>query len=177
MAVIVTEEKGNNFTTLQFLNLHAVCCIGLNGLTLDKIEGDNCTPIGAWPLRRVFYRADKQDTPLTKLPLTRITKKMGWCDDPKDGDNYNKLVELPYLYSHEKLWRSDDLYDIVVELGYNDRPPIKGRGSAIFMHVMARDGSPTAGCISLRKDDLLNLISLVGLNEVLEIKASKYELI
>ena len=171
MAVIVTEERGNNFTTLQFLHLHAVCCIGLNGLTLDKIEGDNCTPIGAWPLRRVFYRADKQDTPLTKLPLTRITKKMGWCDDPKDGDNYNKLVELPYLYSHEKLWRSDDLYDIVVELGYNDRPPIKGRGSAIFMHLMAKDGSPTAGCISLRKDDLLELISIVDVNEILEIKA------
>ena len=98
---------------------------------------------------------------------------MGWCDDPKDDDNYNKLVELPYLYSHEKLWRDDDLYDIIVELGYNDRPPIKGRGSAIFMHVMARDGSPTAGCISLRKDDLLHLISLVGLNEVLEINAPK----
>ena len=171
MAVIVTEERGNNFTTLQFLNLHAVCCIGLNGLTLDKIEGDNCTPIGAWPLRRVFYRADKQDTPLTKLPLTRITKKMGWCDDPKDGDNYNKLVELPYLYSHEKLWRNDDLYDIFVELGYNDRPPIKGRGSAIFMHLMAKDGSPTAGCISLKKDDLLELISMVDVNEILEIKA------
>ena len=173
MAVIVTKERGNNFTTLQFLDLHAVCCIGLNGLTLDKIEGDNCTPIGAWPLRRVFYRADKQDTPLTKLPLTRITKKMGWCDDPKDGDNYNKLVELPYLYSHEKLWRNDDLYDIFVELGYNDRPPIKGRGSAIFMHLMAKDGSPTAGCISLRKDDLLELISMVDVNEILEIKVEK----
>ena len=171
MAVIIAQERGNNFSTLQFLNLHAVCCIGLNGLTLNKIEGDNCTPIGTWPLRRVFYRPDKQDTPLTKLPLTRITKKMGWCDDPKDGDNYNKLVELPYLYSHEKLWRNDDLYDIFVELGYNDRPPIKGRGSAIFMHLMAKDGSPTAGCISLRKDDLLELISIVDVNEILEIKA------
>ena len=173
MAVIVAQERGDNFSTLQFLNLHAVCCIGLNGLTLNKIEGDNCTPIGTWPLRRVFYRPDKQDTPLTKLPLTRITKKMGWCDDPKDGDNYNKLVELPYLYSHEKLWRSDDLYDIVVELGYNDRPPIKGRGSAIFMHLMAKDESPTAGCISLRKDDLLELISMVDVNEILEIKVEK----
>ena len=171
MAVIVAQERGDDFSTLQFLNLHAVCCIGLNGLTLNKIEGDNCTPIGTWPLRRVFYRADKQDTPLTKLPLTRITERMGWCDDPKDGDNYNKLVELPYLYSHEKLWRSDDLYDIVVELGYNDRPPIKGRGSAIFMHLMANDESPTAGCISLRKDDLLELISMVDVNEILEIKA------
>ena len=173
MAVIVTEEKSTNSTNIQFLDLHAACCIGLNGLTLDKIEGDSCTPIGAWPFRRVFYRADKQDKPLTQLPLTRITKQMGWCDDPKDDDNYNKLVELPYLYSHEKLWRDDDLYDIIVELGYNDRPPIKGRGSAIFMHLMAKDGSPTAGCISLRKDDLLNLIRMVDLNEVLEIKPSK----
>ena len=173
MAVIVTKVKSTNSTNLKFLNFHATCCIGLNGLTLNKIEGDNCTPIGTWPFRRVFYRADKQDTPLTKLPLTKITKQMGWCDDPKDDDNYNKLVELPYLYSHEKLWRNDDLYDIIIELGYNDKPPIKGRGSAIFMHLMAKDGSPTAGCISVRKDDLLNLVSLVGLNEVLEIKASK----
>ena len=173
MAVIVTEEKGTNSTNIKFLDLDAICCIGLNGLTINKIEGDNCTPIGTWPLRRVFYRADKQDTPLTQLPLIRITRQMGWCDDPKDDDNYNKLVELPYLYSHEKLWRDDDLYDIIVELGHNDKPPIKGRGSAIFMHVMAKDESPTSGCISLRKDDLLNLIRIVDLNEVLEIKPSK----
>ena len=170
MAVIVTKVKSTNSTNLQFLNFDATCCIGLNGLTLNKIEGDNCTPIGTWPFRRVFYRADKQDRPLTRLPLTKITKQMGWCDDPKDDDNYNKLVELPYLYSHEKLWRNDDLYDIILELGYNDKPPIKGRGSAIFMHLMAKDGSPTAGCISLRKDDLLNLISILDLHEVLEIK-------
>ena len=170
MAVIVTKLKSTNSTNLQFLNLHATCCIGLHGLTLNKIEGDNCTPIGTWPFRRVFYRADKQDTPLTRLPLTKITKQMGWCDDPKDEENYNKLVELPYLYSHEKLWRDDNIYDIIVELGYNDRPPVKGLGSAIFMHLMAKDGSPTAGCISLRKDDLLNLISIVDLHEVLEIK-------
>ena len=54
MAVIVTEEKSTNSTNIQFLDLHAACCIGLNGLTLDKIEGDSCTPIGAWPFRRVF---------------------------------------------------------------------------------------------------------------------------
>ena len=173
MAVIVAKVKRTNSTNLQFLNFNATCCIGLNGLTLNKIEGDNCTPIGTWPFRRVFYRADKQDTPLTRLPLTKITKQMGWCDDPKDEENYNKLVELPYLYSHEKLWRNDDLYDIIIELGYNDKPPIKGRGSAIFMHLMAKDGSPTAGCISLRKNDLLNLIRIVDLNEVLEIKPSK----
>ena len=125
MAVIISEEKITKSTNIQFLDLHAACCIGLNGLALDKTEGDYCTPIGTWPFRRVFYRADKQDTPLTQLPLTRITKQMGWCDDPKDNDNYNKLVELPYLYSHEKLWRGDDLYDIIVELGYNDRPPIR----------------------------------------------------
>ena len=173
MAVIVTKVKSTNSTNLQFLNFNATCCIGLNGLTLNKIEGDNCTPIGTWPFRRVFYRADKQDTPLTRLPLTKITKQMGWCDDPKDEENYNKLVELPYLYSHEKLWRDDDIYDIVVELGYNDRPPVKGLGSAIFMHLMTKDESPTAGCISLRKDDLLNLISIVDLNEVLEVKDSE----
>ena len=173
MAVIVTKVKSTNSTNLQFLNFNATCCIGLNGLTLNKIEGDNCTPIGTWPFRRVFYRADKQDTPLTRLPLTKITKQMGWCDDPKDEENYNKLVELPYLYSHEKLWRDDDIYDIIVELGFNDRPPIKGLGSAIFMHLMAKDGSPTAGCISLRKDDLLNLISIVDLSEVLEVKDSE----
>ncbi len=177
MAVIVTEERSINSTTLHFQNFRAACCIGLNGLTLDKIEGDNCTPIGTWPFRRVFYRADKLDTPFTKLPLTKITKQMGWCDDSNDVDNYNKLVELPYLYNHEKLWRADDLYDIIVELGYNDSPPIKGRGSAIFMHVMAKDGSPTSGCISLRKDDLLNLIRIVDLNEVLEIKPSQQNLI
>jgi L,D-peptidoglycan transpeptidase YkuD (ErfK/YbiS/YcfS/YnhG family) len=101
----------------------------------------------------------------------KITEKMGWSDDPEDEDKYNRLVELPYLHSHEKLWRNDDLYNIIVELGYNDKPPIRGRGSAIFMHLMAKDGSSTDGCISLRKNDLLQLISMIEINEALEIKA------
>ena len=171
MTVIVAQDNDTNSVSLQFQDLRVPCCVGLNGLTHDKKEGDKSTPIGTWPFRRVFYRPDKERRPITRLPLQKITEKMVWSDDPEDEDKYNRLIELPYLYSHEKLWRNDDLYNIIVELGYNDKPPIKGRGSAIFMHLMAKDGSSTAGCISLRKSDLLQLISMIDINEALEIKA------
>ena len=75
----------------------------------------------------------------------------------------------PYPYSHETLWRSDSIYDIIVELGYNDNPPTLGKGSAIFVHLARPNFDPTAGCIALQKSDLLNLLSLVSHGDLLNI--------
>lgn len=134
------------------------CAVGIGGVGEKLREGDGVTPVGTWPLRRVFYRADKLSRPQTRLPLVAIGKDDGWCDAPGDP-NYNRLVDLPYPASAEKLWRDDALYDIVVVIGFNDAPVIVGKGSAIFIHVAAPDFSSTRGCVALRENDLLELLA------------------
>ena len=131
--------------------------IGPGGIAVKGGEGDGITPKGAWPVREIFYRADRVAPPRTSLPLRAITEDDGWCDAPGDP-NYNRLVKLPYPASHEEMWRADHLYDLVAVLGFNDDPVVPGKGSAIFLHL-ARDGyAPTHGCVALNYDDALAAI-------------------
>jgi L,D-peptidoglycan transpeptidase YkuD (ErfK/YbiS/YcfS/YnhG family) len=134
------------------------CAIGRSGLSTNKREGDGHTPVGDFPVRRVFYRADRIATPGTKLPCRPLTEADGWCDDPADLQ-YNHLVRLPYAASHEKMLRRDGLYDLLVVLGYNDEPVTAGLGSAIFLHVATPDFDPTEGCVALALSDLQDVVA------------------
>jgi L,D-peptidoglycan transpeptidase YkuD (ErfK/YbiS/YcfS/YnhG family) len=134
------------------------CALGRGGRRALKREGDGATPIGLWPMREVLYRADRIARPVTRLPVSPIRPHDGWCDAPRDR-NYNHRVALPYPAGHEVLWRDDHLYDLVVVLGYNDIPRIRGRGSAIFMHLATPGFTPTEGCIALREGDLRKLLA------------------
>jgi len=78
-------------------------------------------------------------------------------------------VILPYPAGHERLWREDHVYDLIVALGYNDDPILPGRGSAIFLHVARPDYSPTEGCVACARDDLLALLAAATPGDVLEI--------
>ena len=134
------------------------CALGRGGLTAEKREGDGATPIGAWPMRRLLYRADRMERPSTRLPFREITPDDGWCDDPADPA-YNRPVRLPYPGRHERLWREDALYDLVVVLGHNDDPVVAGYGSAIFLHVARPDYAATEGCVALAHADLLRVLA------------------
>lgn len=141
------------------------CALGKSGITFEKSEGDHKSPIGRFNLRSVYYRYDKLRRPIySKVPLMALLKEDGWCDDPLDAA-YNKSVMLPYHASAESLWREDDLYDVLVVLGYNDAPVEPGKGSAIFMHVAEDlnndDYQGTEGCVSLNKDDLLEILPVL----------------
>lgn len=131
------------------------CALGKGGVKPadEKSEGDGASPAGVWPVRRVWYRADKGPVPETTLPLIALKPSDGWCDDPSHPA-YNRYVPLPFQARHEKLWRQDDVYNIIVELGYNDHPSVAGRGSAIFMHLAREGYVPTEGCIALAEEDL-----------------------
>ncbi len=133
------------------------CALGRSGRRAEKREGDGATPIGRYELREVFYRRDRLMRPRTLLPIRALDPSDGWCDDRHDR-NYNRRVRHPYPASAERLWRADHLYDLVVVIGYNDRPRDKGRGSAIFMHVAGVGLTPTGGCVALRLPHLLRLI-------------------
>lgn len=139
------------------------CALGVNGIidADQKTEGDGKTPAGRWQLRYVMYRADRRPCPRTKLPVTTISFSDGWCDDPGHPD-YNCPVRLPFEASHEKLFRDDHLYNIIVVLGHNDDPPVPGKGSAIFMHIAKPGYSGTEGCVALAEKDLETLLELAG---------------
>lgn len=146
---------------LSLNNKEFKCALGKGGVTEDKREGDGATPFGCFPVREVMYRADKLPQPVTNLPISVIQQDDGWCDDVNDP-NYNRRVTVPYPASHERLWREDDLYDIVVPLGYNDNPAVRDKGSAIFMHVARPNYTPTAGCIALSLQDLLHILKEIS---------------
>ena len=129
------------------------CALGRSGIRADKREGDGSTPAGRFGLVRVLYRADRGPAPHTALPVSRIARDDGWCDDPASPD-YNRPVRLPHPAGCEKMWRDDGLYDIVVVTDHNSDPPVPGAGSAIFVHVMRPDRGPTEGCVAFAIEDL-----------------------
>ena len=98
------------------------------------------------------------------MPLEPIAPDDGWCDDPADAD-YNRMVRLPHPARCEELWRDDALYDLIGVLGWNDAPVVRGRGSAIFLHVARPDFAPTEGCVALAATDLRAVLA-AGLREI-----------
>jgi L,D-peptidoglycan transpeptidase YkuD (ErfK/YbiS/YcfS/YnhG family) len=143
--------------------------VGRAGIGLHKAEGDEATPAGILPLRRVLYRLDRVPPPDCAVPIEPISEADGWCDDPTHRD-YNRSVRLPHEARCEELWRQDGLYDVVGVLGWNDAPVERGRGSAIFLHVARPDYQPTDGCIALALPDLLRVLS-AGVTELLVLPA------
>ena len=134
------------------------CAVGRGGLTRHKREGDGASPTGRMALSRLYYRPDREPRPRTGLPVTALRPGDGWCDDPAHPD-YNRAVRLPHPAHCETLWREDGVYDLVVELGFNDRPVIAGAGSAIFLHLARTDFSPTEGCVALARPGLARILS------------------
>ena len=170
MALLTVTADPNNPTrgTVRCGALHFACVLGRSGISAHKKEDDGATPTGRYALRRVLYRADKLESPRTRLPVSAIQRHDGWCDAPGDA-NYNRPVTLPYPASAEEMWRADDHYDVVVVIGHNDAPVTSGAGSAIFMHVAAADKTPTAGCVALARADLLAVLAACGPGSEIEI--------
>ena len=136
------------------------CCIGKNGISKNKIEGDFKTPSGTFELGTLYWRPDRVKKPFTRLYYKKIKKKMGWCNDSKNKF-YNKEIKINKKIKHEKLFRSDYKYNYFILVKYNYYNPKKNRGSAIFIHL-SKNYKPTAGCIALSKKDFLILIKIIN---------------
>jgi L,D-peptidoglycan transpeptidase YkuD (ErfK/YbiS/YcfS/YnhG family) len=124
------------------------CALGRSGIARRKREGDGATPAGRLALVAVLYRPDRLRRPATRLPVLPLRPDSGWCDDASHR-LYNREVRLPFRAGHERLWRADHLYDVVIVLDYNFLRPRRGAGSAIFLHLAASGFSPTEGCIAV----------------------------
>lgn len=144
--------------------------VGRAGVTLNKREGDGATPTGTFPLVSAFYRADRVPLPRPALPLRALSPSDAWVDDPADR-NYNRLVALPYPAHAEPLWLDDQVYDLLVVIGYNMAPVVPGAGSAIFLHIARPDFSPTAGCVAIERASLFRLMPLCGPASTITIRA------
>tara|TARA_B100000676_G_C17950263_1_gene771629 strand:- start:689 stop:1180 length:492 start_codon:yes stop_codon:yes gene_type:complete len=153
---------------LNYGDYKVKCSIGKRGINSFKREGDLTTPRGNFKIKGLFYRKDRIKKLKTKLKKTVIKKNMGWCDEPI-SNKYNKMVHLPFSRSYEKLYRKDNMYDLILPLDYNMKPVRRYKGSAIFIHVAKKKFSPTKGCIALRKNDLIKLLKLIKKTSIVKI--------
>ena len=150
-----------NKQTLEISGFCFRCCIGQNGLTKRKKEGDKKTPKGTFYIGDLFYRNKRVEKPKTLITKKIIKKNMGWCDDVRFPNSYNKLITTKTNVKHEKLYRQDQKYDLLIPIKYNYHKPITGKGSCIFIHL-TKNYRPTAGCIALAKKDFLILLKLIN---------------
>ena len=153
---------------ISYSNYKAKCAVGKRGISIKKKEGDLITPKGTFKIKEIFYRKDRVQNLITRLKKTVIRKNMGWCDDPK-SNKYNKLINFPFKYSAEKLYRRENIYDIILVLNFNMNPVKKNKGSAIFIHVAKKGFQPTQGCIALNKFELIKLVKSIKINTVIKI--------
>ena len=145
------------------------CSIGKSGVTQSKKEGDLTTPKGLFRLGLLYYRKDKIKLLKCKIKKRAIKKGMGWCNDSK-SKKYNQEISFPFKYGAEKLYRKDKIYDIFINIKYNQLPIVKGKGSAIFLHLSNKKYKPTSGCVAIQKKDFLKVLPLINNKTKISIK-------
>lgn len=135
--------------------------LGRSGIVANKFEGDGGTPRGLFRLKRLWWRKDRMPRPATGLPVRTIRPDDAWSEDPQDR-RYNRPVKRADGEAGDRLTRDDNLYDLIIEIDHNDRPRVARRGSAVFIHLARPGFKPTAGCVALRRNDLLRLLERIG---------------
>ena len=161
-----------NKNYLTYNKLKVKCAIGEKGIGYKRKEGDFLTPQGKYKIKYILYRKDRVKKIKTNIKKIEIKKNMGWCNDPKSKD-YNKLVKLPFVYSCEKLYKKENIYDLILVLNFNMNPIIKKKGSAIFIHVAKKNYKKTEGCVALKKIHLLKIIKKLKKNTKVNIVNQK----
>jgi len=153
---------------LKYKDYKVKCSVGKRGIGKKRKEGDLITPRGTFKIKQILYRKDRVKLLKSKMLKTVILKNMGWCDDP-NSKKYNCMIKYPFKFRSEKLYRTDNIYDIILVLNFNMKPVIKNRGSAIFIHVAKKNFSSTRGCVSIKKVDLKKLTSFIKHNTTVQI--------
>ena len=153
---------------LIFKDYKIKCAIGKRGIGKKKKEGDFVTPVGVFKIKFILYRKDRVKKLNTILKILPIKKDMGWCNDTKSR-KYNKLITIPSAYKHEKLFKKENSYDIILVLNFNMNPIKRKKGSAIFIHVAKKNYENTEGCVAVRKLELLKILKNIKKNTEVKI--------
>ena len=135
--------------------------LGRGGIRANKREGDGGTPRGSFRPRRLWWRADRHVRPQTFLPVRAIAADDAWCEDP-ESRHYNQPIRRHGDQAGDRLVREDRLYDFIIEIDHNRHPRIKGRGSAVFLHLARDRFGPTAGCVAMTQTSMLRLLRRLG---------------
>lgn len=131
--------------------------IGRKGFALPekKREGDGKSPAGLFRLGLLFTY---NETVNTRMPYLQSTEEDKWIDDPKSKD-YNRHVRGETdARSWERLLLQSNAYKYCMVIEYNTNPVIKGRGSAIFLHLHGSREGATAGCIAISEKDMVKIL-------------------
>jgi len=161
-----------NKNYLAYDDYKVKCALGKRGIGNKRREGDFITPRGNFKIKYILYRKDRIKRIQSKIKKIIIKKNMGWCDDPL-SKNYNKLIKIPSEYNYEKLYKKDNVYDIILVLNYNMNPVVKNKGSAIFIHVTKANYKKTEGCVAIKKVHLLKIIKELKNNIKIKIEDQK----
>ena len=154
--------------SLTYNDYKVKCSVGKRGIGVKKREGDLITPKGTFKITKLLYRKERVKNLKTNLKKAIINKTMGWCDDAR-SKSYNKLIRSPFKFTFEKLFRKDNMYDILLVLNFNMSPIKKHKGSAIFIHVAKDNYKKTNGCIAIKKKDLIFLLRKIDKNTKVKI--------
>jgi len=147
-----------------FFNEYRIkCAVGKRGIGIKKKEGDLITPKGLYKIKFLLFRKERLKNLKTKIKKLVIKKNMGWCNDSR-SKNYNKLITFPFRYGYEKLFRPDNIYDVILVLDYNINPIQKNKGSAIFIHIAKKDYRKTEGCVAINKKYMLKILKMIKKN-------------
>ena len=161
-----------NKKNLIYKNYKAKCAIGKRGIGYKKKEGDLITPRGKYKIKFILYRKDRVKKIQSKIKKIEIKKNIGWCNDPL-SKNYNKIIKLPSSHSYEKLYRKENIYDIILVLNYNMNPTLKNKGSAIFIHVAKRNYKKTEGFVAIKKRSLIKIAKELKISTKVKIEIQK----
>lgn len=138
-----------------------LAAIGKAGVRRVKREGDGGTPVGRFGLMAVLFRPDRVRRMWLAAGSRQLDPGMGWGDDATSS-LYNRPAPAGSPFSHERLWRDDGVYDVVIPTTHNQRPRIRGAGSAIFLHLARPGYLPTEGCVAISLADLRRLLPRLG---------------
>jgi L,D-peptidoglycan transpeptidase YkuD (ErfK/YbiS/YcfS/YnhG family) len=166
--VTVQAQPGSTIASIRLWVRHGACWrrvagpwqarLGRSGLSARKREGDGATPTGTFLLGPTVYGI--APNPGVRGPYHRLVCGDWWDEDPR-SPTYNTFRHVacgarpPFGGGSEALWKVAPQYRYFAVIEYNAQPVVRGRGSAIFLHVAA--GS-TAGCISLPEPRLVRLL-------------------
>lgn len=133
--------------------------VGKNGFTKTKKEGDGKAPVGIYSFGTSFGSTSKPAK--VKMAYRKTTKNDYWIDDQTSKD-YNKWITYKGKSPYKK-WKSfermnHELYKYGAVINYNTNPIVKGKGSAIFLHIWRGENKPTAGCTATSEKNVLSLL-------------------
>lgn len=146
-----------------------------------KHEGDGKAPAGIFPLDTAFGFAPADSMRGVRLPYVQLLPTTD-CVDDTTSSHYNTVVDKSVVprvdWNSAEHMRQVSQYEIGVIVGYNASPPIKGRGSCIFLHIWAGPDSHTAGCTAFDQAKLRDLMLWLDPRErplLVQLTADEYQ--